>query len=186
MAEKGKEQPYVPLLLIKPPISCSQRLAKSKTEGQFKKFVELLKILHISIPFSETIAQMPLYAKFLKKILTNKRKLDDESIVALTKECNTIIQNKMSPKLKNLGSFSIPYVMGKYVIDKALCELGASVSLMPLSIFERINLGELKPTKIYLKLDDQSVKYPLGILEDIPLRIGQLYIPTYFIVMDIK
>lgn len=92
----------------------------------------------------------------------------------------------MSPKLKDLGSFLIPYVMGKYVIDKALCELGASVSLMSLSIYERINLGELKPTKIYLQLDDQSVKYPFWIMEDVPLRIGQLYIPTYFIVMDIK
>ena len=128
---------------------------------------------------------MPSYAKFLKEILTNKRKIDDDDTVALTEECSAIIQNKMPPKLKDPGSFSIPCVIGNYVIDKALCDLGASVSLMPLSICERLNLGELKPTRMSLQLADRSIKYPVGILEDVPLRIGQLYIPTDFVVMDI-
>jgi len=169
----------------KPPIPFPQRLAKSKSEGQFKKFMELLKKLHVNIPFIEAITQMPSYAKFLKDILTNKRKIDDDDTVALTEEWRAIIQNKMPSKLKDLGSFSIPCVIGNYVIDKALCDLGASVSLMPLSICERLNLGELKPTRMSLQLADRSIKYLVGILEDVPLRIGQLYIPTDFVVMDI-
>ena len=93
---------------------------------------------------------MPSYAKFLKEILSNKKKLEDNETVMLTVECNTIIQNNMPPKLKDLGSFSIPCVIGKFVIDKALCDLGASVSLMPLSICEKLQLGELRPTRMPL------------------------------------
>ncbi|XP_050890270.1 uncharacterized protein LOC127095655 [Lathyrus oleraceus] len=92
----------------------------------------------------------------------------------------------MPPKLKDPGSFSIPYVIGKFVIDKELCDLGASVSLMPLSIGERLNLGNLKPTKMCLQLVNRSIKYPVGILENVPVRIGQLYVPTNFVVMNMK
>lgn len=90
---------------------------------------------------------MSSYAKFLKEILTNKRKFDDNGTVALTKEFNAIKKDKMPPKLKDPWSFSIPYVIRKYVIDKAFCDLRASVNLMPLSICERLNLGDFKPTK---------------------------------------
>jgi hypothetical protein len=117
--------------------------------------------------------------------LSNKRKLDKDSTVALTEECSAIFQNKMPPKLKDPGSFSIPCVIGNFVIDKALCDLGASVSLMPLSISKKLNLGDLNPTRMSLQLADRSVKYPVGILENVPVRIGQLYIPTDFAVMNI-
>lgn len=129
---------------------------------------------------------MATYAKFLKEILSYKRKLDDDSIIELTEECNAIIQNKMPPKLKDPVSFSIPCVIGKFVIDKELCDSAASVSLMPLSISEILKLGNLKPTKMSLQLVDHSVKYIVGVLENIPVRIGQLYIPKDFVVMDIK
>ncbi|XP_058733046.1 uncharacterized protein LOC131604632 [Vicia villosa] len=104
----------------------------------------------------------------------------------LTAECSAIIQNKTPPKLKDPGSFSIPYNIGKFVIDKALCDLGASISLMPLSICEKLNMGDLRPTKMSIQLADLSVKYPVGVLENVPVRIGQFYIPMDFIIMDIK
>jgi hypothetical protein len=171
--------------VYKPPIPFPQRLVKPKTDSQFKKFVEILKQLNITISFSEVIAQMPTYSKFLKEILSNKRKLDEDSTVALTEECSAIFQNKMPPKLKDPGSFSIPCVIGNFVIDKALCDLGASVSLMPLSISKKLNLTDLKPTRMSLQLADRSIKYHVGILENTPVRISQLYIPTDFAVMDI-
>lgn len=93
---------------------------------------------------------MPSYVKFLKEILSNKKKLEDDETVALTTECSAIIQNNMPPKLKDLGSFSIPCVICKFVTDKALCDLGASVSPMPLSICEKLNLGHLRPMSMSL------------------------------------
>ncbi|XP_058761198.1 uncharacterized protein LOC131634545 [Vicia villosa] len=129
---------------------------------------------------------MPSYARFLEEILSNKKKLEDNETVMLTAECSAIIQKNMLPKMKDPGSFFIPCVIGKFVIDKALCDLGASVSLMPLSICEKLQLGKLRPTRMSLQLADRSVKYPVGMLKNIPVRIGQFFIPTYFIIMDIQ
>ncbi|KAI5397457.1 hypothetical protein KIW84_063321 [Lathyrus oleraceus] len=181
-----KEKPYVPPPPYKPPIMYPQRLANSKTAGQFRKFVELLKQLNITIPFIEAITQIPSYSKFLKEILSNKKKIEDNEIVTLTAECSAIIQNNMPPKLKDPGSFSIPCVIGKFVIDKALCDLGANISVMPLTIYKRLNMGELRPTKMYVQLADRSIKYPVGILENVPVRVGKFYLPTDFIIMNIK
>ncbi|XP_050920206.1 uncharacterized protein LOC127137824 [Lathyrus oleraceus] len=129
---------------------------------------------------------MPSYAKFLKEILSNKKKLKDNETVMLTAECNAIIQNNMPPKLKDPGSFFILCVIGKFVIDEALCNLGVSVSLMPLSICEKLKLGEVRPTRMSLQLTDRSVKFPISMLENVPVQIGQFYIPTDFIIMGKK
>jgi len=129
---------------------------------------------------------MPSYAKFLKDFLTNKKRIEDDETVMLTAECSAILQIEMPPKLKDPGSFSIPCVIGKFVIDRALCDLGASISLMPIAICEKLNMGDLIPTRMSIQFADRLVKYPLGILENLPVRVGQFYIPTDFIVMDIR
>jgi len=129
---------------------------------------------------------MPSYAKFLKELLSNKRKIEEDETVNLTEECSAIIQNKLPPKLKDPGSFSIPCVIGCETIEKVICDLGVSVSLMPLSLCERMGIGELKPTRINLQLSDRSVKYPTGIIEDIPVKVGEIYIPADFVVMEME
>ncbi|XP_050916592.1 uncharacterized protein LOC127131717 [Lathyrus oleraceus] len=129
---------------------------------------------------------MPSYAKFRKEIISNKKKLEDNENVMLTAKCSAIIQNNMPPKLKDRCSFSIPCVIGKFIIEKSLCDLGTSVSLMPLSTCEKLNLGELRTTKMSLKLADRSIKFLVGMLENVPVRIGKFYIPTDFMIMDIK
>lgn len=125
---KDKEPPYVPPPPYKPYVPYPQRLVKSNNEGQLKKFVELLKQLNITIQFTEATTQIPSYSKFLKETLSEKKKHEDDEIIMLIVECSDIIQNNMAPKLKDLGSFSIPCVIRKFIIDKALCNLGASVS----------------------------------------------------------
>ena len=126
---------------------------------------------------------MPLYAKKLKDILSNKRKIEDNETIALTRECSVVIQKKLPLKLKDPGSFSIPCVIGKETIEKVMCDLGSSVNLLPLSLLKRIGIGVLKPTKMTLQLADRSIIYPAGILED---RVGKIYIPVDFVVVDIK
>jgi len=129
---------------------------------------------------------MPLYAKNLKDILSKKRKIEDDETISLTRECSNVIQKKLPPKLEDHSSFSIPCVIGKETIEKAMCDLGASVSLFPLSLFKRFGIGELKPTRMTLQLVDRSIIYPAGIYEDIPIKVGKIYIPTDFVVVDIK
>ncbi|KAF5442937.1 hypothetical protein F2P56_035543 [Juglans regia] len=116
-----------------PPIHFPQRLRKNKIDNQFSKFLSTFKQLHINIPLVKALEQMPNYVKFLKDILSNKRKLEEQETVMLTKESSAILQKKLSPKLKDLESFTIPYTIGNSYFDKDLCDLGASINVTPRS-----------------------------------------------------
>jgi len=173
--EKPLDKPKVPF-----PLS----LDKPNLEAQFNKFVNIIKNICINIPFAEALSRMPLYAKFLKEIFSKKKTIKHNETIALTRESSAIIK-KPPPKLRDPGSFSIPCVIGSETIDKALCDLGASVSLLPLSLFKRIVIGELKPTEMTLKLVDRSTIQLVGFVEDIPVKIEGICIPTDFVVVDI-
>ncbi|XP_075475594.1 uncharacterized protein LOC142506773 [Primulina tabacum] len=157
--EKGKPLNSNPNIDINS-LMFPQRAKQLQLDTQFSKFLEIFKNLHINIPFAEALAQMPSYAKFLKEILSNKRKLVDFETVKLSEECSAILQNKLPPKFKDPGSFSIPCTIGSSFFSKALCDLGASINLMPYSCFEKLGIGEVKPTTISLQLADRSIKYP--------------------------
>ena len=127
---------------------------------------------------------MPLYAKFLKEMLSRKRKLEDVETITLNAECSAVIQKSILQKLKDPGSFSLPCTIGKMENIKALCDLGASVSLMPYSICKRLGLGELKKTRISLQLADHTIKHPLGVIEDVLVKVDKFFIPCDFVVLD--
>ena len=97
--------------------------------------MEVFKKLHINIPFSDALEQMPSYVKFMKDILSQKRRLADFETVNLTEECSAILQRKLPQKIKDPGSFTIPCTIGNAIFERALCDLGASINLMPLSFF---------------------------------------------------
>ncbi|XP_057740021.1 uncharacterized protein LOC130957163 [Arachis stenosperma] len=137
-------KPYVP----KAPYP--QRLTKDEKDGQFSKFLEIFKRLQINIPFAEALEPMPLYAKFLKELITKKRNWKAKETIVLTEECSTIIQKKLSQKLKDPGSFQIPCIIGDITIEKALCDLGASINLMSLTMMRRMKIEETKLTKMAL------------------------------------
>jgi len=107
-------------------------------------------------------------------------------MVSLMEECSAILQNKLPPKFKDPRSFSIPCAIGVITIRQALCDLGASVILMPHLICKRLQIGELKPTTTSIQLADCSVKYPIRILENIPLQVRKFFIPCDFVVMKLE
>ncbi|CAH9104637.1 unnamed protein product, partial [Cuscuta europaea] len=148
--------------------------------------MEVFTKIHINIPFAEAISQIPTYAKFLKEILTNKRRLADYATVALTEECSAVLQNKLPPKLKDPGSFTVPCSMGNIGEVKSLCDLGASINLMPYSLFRKLDVGELKATTVSLQLADRSIRHPIGVLEDVLVKIGKFYFPVDFLVLDME
>ena len=144
---------------------------------------------------------MPTYAKFLKEILSKKRNIVEEGIVNLTTTCSAVIQQKLPAKMKDLGSFTIPCSIGKYELKKALCDSGASINLMPLSVVKRLSLGELTPTAITLQMADRSMAQPEGVLEDVledfvimkmeedtqvPLLLGRPFIVTGAALIDVQ
>ncbi|KAG9450144.1 hypothetical protein H6P81_010109 [Aristolochia fimbriata] len=131
-----------------------ERAKNDKLEEKFSKFIDIFKKLKINIPFVEALMQMPQYAKFLKEVLSGKRKVEEQGTVMLTESCSAILKNQLPTKLKDPGSFTIPCEFGNIKFNKVLCELGASINLMPLSICRKLNLGELKETNIMLQFAD--------------------------------
>jgi len=93
---------------------------------------------------------MLIYTKLLKEIISKKMKIDEHEIIALGGEYSVAVPNKLSIKLNDPDNFSIPLLIGNISIDRTLCDLSFSVSLMPYSIFTRLDLGDLRPTNIFL------------------------------------
>ena len=110
----------------------------------------MFKKIEINIPFSEALTQMPQYEKFMKDILRKKRKITEEGIVSLTETCSAVIQKTLPEKRQDPGNFTIPCKIMDADMGKALCDSGASINLMPLSVAQRLSLGELTPTAITL------------------------------------
>ncbi|XP_057719759.1 uncharacterized protein LOC130934188 [Arachis stenosperma] len=127
-----------------PPLPYPQRLQKELKDQQFPKFLEVFKKLENNIPLAEVLEQMPLYAKFLKELINKKRSWHEKETVMLTEECSVVIQRGIPPKLKDPGSFVVSCTIGKMTLEKALCDLGASINLMPLSMMRKLAIEEIK------------------------------------------
>ena len=130
------------------------------------------------------IKQVPTYAKFLKDLCIVKKGLGIEKKAFLTKKVSAIIQSKTPVKFKDPGSPTISVNIGGTCIDKALLDLGASVNLLPYSVYKQLGLEELKPTNITLSLADRSEKIPKGIVEDVLVKVDKFYYPVDFVVLD--
>ncbi|XP_038889677.1 uncharacterized protein LOC120079535 [Benincasa hispida] len=161
-----------------------RRLMKKNDEHQFKRFLELLKQLHIKIPLIEALEQIPIYVKFLKDILTKKRRVSEKEVTSLTHECNALVSNNLPKKQKDPRIFTVPCSIGGLDVGHALCDLGASINLMPLSIFKKFGMGEAQSTSVTLQLADRTIKYPEGKIEDVLVKVDNLIFPTDFIILD--
>ena len=161
-----------------------QALRGKKKATQQAGILEVLRQVKVNIPLLDLINQVPAYAKFLKDLCTIKKGLGNEKKAFLTEHVSALIQSKYPVKYKDPGSPTIPVNIGGNCIDKALLDLGASVNLMPHSVYKQLGLGELKPTTITLSLADRSVKIPKGIVEDVLIKINKFYYPVDFVVLD--
>ena len=167
---------------IPPPFP--QALRGKKKASQQAGILEVLRQVQVNIPLLDIIKQVPAYAKFLKDLCTIKKGLGIEKKAFLTEQVSATIQSKYPVKYKDAGSPTISVNIGGNCIDKSLLDLGASVNLMPYSVYKQLGLGELKPTNITLSLADRSVKIPKGIVEDVLVKIDKFYYPVDFVVLD--
>ncbi|XP_017431946.1 uncharacterized protein LOC108339321 [Vigna angularis] len=129
---------------------------------------------------------MPSYAKFLKELLTKKRKYIEEKIIEVQGNCNAIIQKLLPPKLKDPRSFTIPCTIGNISVGRALIDLGASINLMSLSMFKKIEGLELKPTRMTLQLANRSLNYPYGVVEDVLVKVDKFLFPVDFVIIEME
>ncbi|GJS46238.1 DNA-directed DNA polymerase [Tanacetum coccineum] len=129
---------------------------------------------------------MPKYAKFLKSLLTNKTRLEEACTVTTNERCSTVLLNKLPLKEKDPGSFTIPCDIGDLHINNALVDLGASISLMRYSMYEKLGLGEPKPTRMSLELADRSIQYPRGIAEYVLIKVDKFFFLIDFVILDMR
>ena len=161
-----------------------QALRNKKKASKKAGILEVLRQVKVNIPLLDIIKQVPAYAKFLKDLCTIKKGLGIKKKAFLTEQVNAIIQSKNPVKYKDPGSPTISVNIGGTCIDKALLDLGASVTLLPYSVYKQLGLGELKPTNITLSLADRSVKILKGIVEDVLVKVDKFYYPVDFVVLD--
>ncbi|GJT29419.1 DNA-directed DNA polymerase [Tanacetum coccineum] len=119
-------------------------------------------------------------------LLSNKARLEEACTIIMNERCSAVLLNKLPSKEKDPGSFTIPCDIGHLHIDNALADLGASISLMPYTMYEKLGLGEPKPTRISLELADRSIQYPRGILEDVLIKIDKFVLPIDFVILDMR
>ena len=161
-----------------------QALRGKKKASQQAGILEVLRQVKVNIPLLDIIKQVPAYAKFLKDLCTIKKGLGIEKKVFLTGQVSAIIQSKNPVKYKDPGSLTISVNIGGTCIEKSFLDLGASVNLLPYSVYKQLGFGELKPTNITLSLADRSVKIPKGIVEDVLVKVDKFYYPVDFVVLD--
>ena len=126
---------------------------------------------------------MPKYAKFLKDIITNKRKWNENETVPLTETYSSIISRKIPVKLKDPWSFTIPCTLDSKEFSKCLCDLEARINLMPLSPFRELNLREMIYTNKTLQLADNSIKKPYGVVKDVLIRVDKFVFSVDFVIL---
>ena len=167
-----------------PPAPYPHRLRAPKKVNNHYEIYELFKQVKVNIPLLDAIKKIPSYAKFLKDLCTVKRKLGVNKDVFMTEQSTSLIKNNLPPKYKDPGSLTISIVVGNSKLGHTLVDLGASVNLLPYSVYVELGLGELEPTNITLQLVDRSVKIPRGIVKDVLVQVDKFYFPVDFVVLN--
>ncbi|GKB23570.1 reverse transcriptase domain-containing protein [Tanacetum coccineum] len=150
-------------------------------KAQYGKFLHIIRAVRINIPLVDVFAEMPNSGKFLKELVSNKHKIEQILATFLSDESSAILQNKVPLKLGDPGSFLIPCNFNKAFSCNALADLGSSINLMPYSLYAKLSLKTLKPTKMNVRLADRSFQYPVGIAKTKLVEVDKFTFPADFV-----
>nr|GEY90982.1 reverse transcriptase domain-containing protein [Tanacetum cinerariifolium] len=162
-----------------------QKLRKKAT-NQMEKFFQIFQDLHFDISFADALLLMPKFASAIKSLLANKDKLFELAKILLNDNCSAMLLKKLPEKLRDPSKFLIPCDFSRMDVCHALADLGASINLMPLSIWKNLFLPELTPTRMTLELADRSIIRPKGVAEGVFVKVGKFYFSTDFVVVDFE
>src|SRR3954471_20257725 len=158
---------------------------KDSKEKDFEKVAAMFKKLEINLPFFEALENMPLYKKFMKEVISKKKQVGDELKVKIEKCGRVSPERRIPTKKKDPGAMAIPCTINDRTFKKVLIDSGSSVSLMPLSIFKKLDIGKISESETKLKFADHTIKQSYGIAEDVLVEIGKFIFPVDFHIMDI-
>ncbi|GJY52961.1 reverse transcriptase domain-containing protein [Tanacetum coccineum] len=168
----------VPKASIPFPSRRNDERRKEKANDQIEKFYEIFRDLSFEISFTDALMLMPKFASTLKTLIGNKEKLSELARTPLNENCSAVILNKLPKKLGDPGRFLIPCEFTGITTCNALADLGASINLMPYSVWNNLSLPELTPTCMTLELADRSITEPIGIAKDVRLMVGKFQFPA--------
>nr|GEZ57811.1 hypothetical protein [Tanacetum cinerariifolium] len=159
---------------------------RDQANEQIEKFYEIFKDMSFEISFTNALILMPKFASTLKALTGNKEKLSEITRTPMNENCSVVILNKLPKKLRDPGKFLIPCEFPGMDECLALADLGASINLMPLSVWEELLLLELTLTCMTLELADRTVSKPIGIAKDVSVKVGVFQFPVDFVVVDFE
>ncbi|GJZ07511.1 reverse transcriptase domain-containing protein [Tanacetum coccineum] len=161
------------------------RVKKHKKDDEDKRILLIFKQIRINLSFLEGMIHMPKGAKVLKDLLSHKEKLEKAaSSVKLSEVCSAIIQRRLPQNEGDPGSFTLPCLIGPLAVKNALADLRASINHMPHSLFGQLGISKLKPTRMSIQLADRSIKYPIGVCENLLVKVSKFIFPVDFVVLE--
>nr|GEU72333.1 reverse transcriptase domain-containing protein [Tanacetum cinerariifolium] len=188
--EKDKETVDEPFVVpkTKTNLCYPSRLAKVKLREKddilAAKFMKIFCDLHFELCFADALVHMPKFVPIFKKLINNKDKLIELTKTPLNENCSTVVLKRLPEKLGDPRRFLIPCDFLEFDNCLALADLGASINLMPLSIWKKVRLPTLNDTKVVLELADQTILKPFGVAENVFVKVGKFYFPADFVVLD--
>ncbi|GJX37660.1 reverse transcriptase domain-containing protein [Tanacetum coccineum] len=157
-----------------------------KPSAQHSRFLKMFKQLRLEIGLKDALVEMPKFNKWLSSLLRNKEKLEEIAITTVNAECSAIIMNKVPEKLEDPGKFLIPCALQELKRTSALADSGASINLLPHSIYKKLELEALTPTRMTLELANRSITHPMGIAEDVVVRVDGFTFLADFVVVNFE
>ncbi|XP_042065519.1 uncharacterized protein LOC121809035 [Salvia splendens] len=158
---------------------------KFKLEEQFKHFLNMFCKVHTNISLVESLQEIPRFAKLLREAVMRKKKPTKVDL-KLQHHCSEIIQRERAVKQRDPGQFIIRCSIGEGKVDKTLCDLGASINIMSLKYYEKLNIGPLKTSDVIIRLAENSTIKTVGMIEDVLVKVDDFNFPTDFIILDMK
>nr|GEU86462.1 reverse transcriptase domain-containing protein [Tanacetum cinerariifolium] len=155
-----------------------------KANNQIEKFYQIFKDMSFEISFADALILMPKFASTLKALIGNKEKLSEMARTSLNKHCFAVLLKKLPKKLGDPDKFLIPCDFPGVAECLALADLGASINLMPFSVWKILSLPDLTPTCMTLELVDRSISHPVGVAEDVYVKVGSFHFLADFVVVD--
>nr|GEV45463.1 reverse transcriptase domain-containing protein [Tanacetum cinerariifolium] len=178
-APKPNQRPSIPY-----PSRLHDQKIRDKANDQREKFFQIFKDLNFNISFADALILMPKFGPTIKTLLTNKDKLYELARTPLNEHCSTVLLKNLPEKLGDPGKFLIPCDFSRMAECLALADLDASINLMPLSVWNKPSLPDLSPTCMTLELVDHSISHPVGVAEDVFVKVGTFHFPADFVVVD--
>nr|GFB03233.1 reverse transcriptase domain-containing protein [Tanacetum cinerariifolium] len=177
-------QKHNPKSLIPYPSRINDERNREKANNQIENFYQICKYMRFKISFADALILMPKFTSTLRALIGNKEKLSEMARTLLNEHCSVVLLNKLPGKLGDPGKFLIPCDFPGMAECLALEDLDVSINLMPFSVWKRLYVSDLTPTCMTPELADRSISHPVGVAEDVYVKVGSFHFPTDFVVVD--